>query len=743
MTRQRPWAPGRTGRRVHLYGFIYWAVLSCLAIAGLTGGAAAQTATRCPTATPTTPSSLAPTASPAAPVDGCRPYCGDIFLWGDNATVLETDYHRNVVHVTGSVTLWSNDEVTAMGNAFPRLEEIGEYLTVMSNDFLTSLDTAFPKLVKLGFSDLTRNSGGNSLTILNNHRLVTFGTAFAALRRIRGTLQISENPQLTDWDGLRNLSCHGGFINGPSTSCPNCPDWLLGLPTCNELDDCTDPPTPVPTTSPTTSVPTTSVPTTSPTMSPTTVSPTASPTTLPTISNPTTSPTTSWPTAGPTSSMPTGSPTTSPTIDHCSARQYVERGIAVEASFCRDLTECNGTSYEAVAPTRSSDRRCASTTACSPGVTYQASPPTATSDRVCARARACTSFQYAHERPTLTTDTICEPCTQLMESECPAGQIVANCTRTADAFCADPPQDQEATNNAAAADTDDGTTTATVIAVVVAVVVVAAILAVARHHWVGQRTSNPTTAYAMTANEAFGASDKQWDFFISHTQRSGHATTIASELHADLEAAGYRCWLDVKMEDRSEAGMKEGVVNCKVVIAVITGACVNPDRPEDDPKTNAFFSRKFCVQELGWADEAEIPIQPVIRSADKHRIGDFLAEAPANLKHLGNTDFITLDRSDRDYWRTGIAKIIRAGAKALSGAGPLSTDHPFSAESNPSRTSSNGSSASEPRRTVSNTSNKSRSSRLSWWRGKNVDETDIDSAAMSAVILAHDGDSAC
>ena len=266
-------------------------------------------------------------------------------------------------------------------------------------------------------------------------------------------------------------------------------------------------------------------------------------------------------------------------------------------------------------------------------------------------------------------------------------------------------------------------------------------LAVARHCWRAQRTPNSTAANTVLANEAFGSSDKQWDFFISHTQRSGHATTIASDLHADLEKAGFRCWLDVKMEDRSEAGMKEGVVNCKVVIAIITGDCVNPDRPEDNPKTNAYFSRKFCVQELEWADEAEIPIQPVIRSADKHRIGDFLAAAPVNLKHLGNTDFITLDRSDRDYWRTGIEKIIRAGAKALSG-GPLSTKHPFTTD--PSRTSSNDSSASEPGRTVSNRSNTSNTSRSSWWRRKNMDETDIDHVdsdgmAMTAVILAHDG----
>ena len=48
--------------------------------------------------------------------------------------------------------------------------------------------------------------------------------------------------------------------------------------------------------------------------------------------------------------------------------------------------------------------------------------------------------------------------------------------------------------------------------------------------------------------------------------------------------------------------------------------------------SNAYFSRPFFIQELLWAREAGVPIQPVIRVSDKQRIGNFLGAAPADLK---------------------------------------------------------------------------------------------------------------
>ena len=77
------------------------------------------------------------------------------------------------------------------------------------------------------------SSDGVSLYIWGNPALVTLGTAFRSLRRIPGTLVICGSPLLTDFEALRNLTCHGGvYQNNPSAYCHNCPGWLLSKPWC-------------------------------------------------------------------------------------------------------------------------------------------------------------------------------------------------------------------------------------------------------------------------------------------------------------------------------------------------------------------------------------------------------------------------------------------------------------------------------------------------------------------------------
>lgn len=154
--------------------------------------------------------------------------------------------------------------------------------------------------------------------------------------------------------------------------------------------------------------------------------------------------------------------------------------------------------------------------------------------------------------------------------------------------------------------------------------------------------------------------DGPWDFFISHTQRSGLATTMASQLYADLRELGYSCWLDVRMADRSTSAMQDGIVRCKMVLAIITGPCENPHSPTDPKESNAYFAREYCLQELNWAREAETPIQPLISRDDKSMIGPFLAAAPEEFRDLRNTNFITMDRSDKATWDLNVKQVAEA-----------------------------------------------------------------------------------
>ena len=138
----------------------------------------------------------------------------------------------------------------------------------------------------------------------------------------------------------------------------------------------------------------------------------------------------------------------------------------------------------------------------------------------------------------------------------------------------------------------------------------------------------------------------RWVAFLSHTQRHGDAKAIAQRLFFSFRERELPAWLDVNMPQRSEAAMREGVVNSVCVVAIITGASVNSDTPDAPAESNAYFRRRFCCNELRWAREAGVPIQPVVRFEDKRRIGEFLNDAPDDLKCLGSVDWIPLDMSD-------------------------------------------------------------------------------------------------
>jgi hypothetical protein len=136
-----------------------------------------------------------------------------------------------------------------------------------------------------------------------------------------------------------------------------------------------------------------------------------------------------------------------------------------------------------------------------------------------------------------------------------------------------------------------------------------------------------------------------WDIFLGHSRRSSEATTMVATLDGFFTDEDYGVWVDVKMRDCSTAAMEEGVKHSKLFIALVTGPVVNKDRPDDDPKDNAYLKRWFCLKELRCAIQAGIPIQLVIRAEDVARKDEFLAEAPEDIQEVLRTkDWIVWDK---------------------------------------------------------------------------------------------------
>ena len=105
------------------------------------------------------------------------------------------------------------------------------------------------------------------------------------------------------------------------------------------------------------------------------------------------------------------------------------------------------------------------------------------------------------------------------------------------------------------------------------------------------------------------------------------------------------------MDNKNEEAMREGVLNSRCVIAIIT---------EGPTKKENYFERKYCLQELRWALESNVKIQPVVRVQDKNAIGKLLDGAPDDLKGLGKIDFIDLNRGDADYFEAGVTKLAKS-----------------------------------------------------------------------------------
>ena len=135
--------------------------------------------------------------------------------------------------------------------------------------------------------------------------------------------------------------------------------------------------------------------------------------------------------------------------------------------------------------------------------------------------------------------------------------------------------------------------------------------------------------------------------FLSYTQRDPEAKLIASELYHELQDRSLECWLDVKMHQRDEAAMEAGVQNAECLIAIFT-----------NNGKDSYLSRKFCRQEILWAERYHKPIVAVVSRDDKKNVGKFVEEGMRYGLDFSKIDFKEYIRSSPEHAKASLDAIV-------------------------------------------------------------------------------------
>jgi hypothetical protein len=147
----------------------------------------------------------------------------------------------------------------------------------------------------------------------------------------------------------------------------------------------------------------------------------------------------------------------------------------------------------------------------------------------------------------------------------------------------------------------------------------------------------------------------KWDFFASRSRLDADAADVAADLHAACDEEGLAFWRKSKMRKQSEAARQEGVFCSDIFLAIVS---------------ETYFRCKDCVQEMRWAQEAEKPIQILVRIEDKQRVDAFFDMAPDDLSDLDSDNQIMMIREDPDFWDVSVRLVLetRGGGSRAAGA---------------------------------------------------------------------------
>jgi hypothetical protein len=139
------------------------------------------------------------------------------------------------------------------------------------------------------------------------------------------------------------------------------------------------------------------------------------------------------------------------------------------------------------------------------------------------------------------------------------------------------------------------------------------------------------------------------------------------------------CWLDVKEEDRSEAGMREGIATAENFIFVLSEEAVK--------------ATSWCVKELRWAVEQRRNVILLHAPEVKAKLGEMFRALPEDLRQVSNTQAIRFTR-DMPLVLTCVEEIRKQVSAFQAGGGKVLVVQP--GESSSSATAATTTTATAP-----------------------------------------------
>ena len=135
-----------------------------------------------------------------------------------------------------------------------------------------------------------------------------------------------------------------------------------------------------------------------------------------------------------------------------------------------------------------------------------------------------------------------------------------------------------------------------------------------------------------------------WDFFISHKQsEAGRAVALITR---DLEQRGKTVWLDVNMDDCSEAAMMEGVEDSQYFVCVLS---------------DGYFASTFCRKEALRAQAAGKQI--ILCHNEGVNVGEALQSKPEGFEQIGVSTSIQLVISDPRNRKLSVQRLLEAAGE--------------------------------------------------------------------------------